>query len=245
MKKKSVSDGNNTSRFDNTSDVVSMISTPHDGPMSSMIHPDAHPELRKCKKWLKNIHFRQLQTDGKPMPDEVFDFLETMLLYHISTTDNHNTFVASSKMMTAAINAEVAMTKGDLYELIRKHHEFSQAKVVVFAYLETNFSATSDGHWLLFAVDFSCDTVFVYDSCNLHKGAPEAFAKLQTSFITPHLCYLEDKSGPVGGIAPKGKVSNVERFALRANAFKLEVVSMPITQKDHYSCGFWVTKMML
>jgi hypothetical protein len=72
--------------------------------------------------------------------------------------------------MTAAIDAGVEMNKGDLFEAIRKHHEFIDAKVVVFLYGETRHLTNSDGHWLVFAVDFSCDTVFVYDSCNRFKG---------------------------------------------------------------------------
>ena len=92
--------------------------------------------------------------------------------------------------MTNSIDAEVEMNKSDLFSVLRWLHEFINAKVVVFMYGETRHLTDSNGHWLVFAVDFSCDTVFVYDSCNRFKGVTEAFEKLKKAFINPQLCYL-------------------------------------------------------
>lgn len=84
-------------------------------------------------------------------------------------------FVGNHLMMTDAINSRTVMSKRDLYSLIRCHHDFSQAQVIVFAFGEDKIANGSDGHWLLFAIDFSCDKVFAYDSVNRHLGVATAF----------------------------------------------------------------------
>jgi hypothetical protein len=146
--------------------------------------------------------------------------------------------------MTTAIDANVEMNKSDLFEVIRKHHEFIGAKVVVFLYGETRYLTNSDGHWLVFAVDFSCDTVFVYDSCNRFKGVSEAFKKLKKAFIKPQLCYLVQNSKPLDR-PEKGKVQDVPEINERVASFKLETsVRAPRTQKDFFSCGLWATEVL-
>ena len=78
-------------------------------------------------------------------------------------------------MMTDAINSKTVMSKSDLYSVIRRHHNFSQAQVIVFAFGEDKIANGSNGHWLLFAIDFSCDKVFAYDSVNRYLGVDTAF----------------------------------------------------------------------
>lgn len=146
--------------------------------------------------------------------------------------------------MTDAIDAEVPMTKSDLFTVVRRHHEFVGASVILFAYGETRYLTNSDGHWLLFAIDFSCDTVFAYDSCNRFKGADEAFKKLIKVFIAPHLCYLQQHPGPLDN-PEKGKVKDFDDLILRASNFKLNTIRMLKSQKDFFSCGFWATEMMM
>jgi hypothetical protein len=174
----------------------------------------------------------------------VFDCLEVMLLHHLAATNNHNVFVANHKMMTNAIDADVRMNKSDLYATTRQFYEFKDAGVIMFAYGETRHSANPDGHWLLFAIDFSCDKVFTYDSCNLFRGVADAFKKLIKVFIAPHLCYLQQHSGPLDK-AERGMVADLDGPALRAANFKLETIKMKISQKDDYSCGLWAINMIL
>ena len=82
------------------------------------------------------------------------------------------------------------MSKSDLFSLIRCHHDFSRAQVIVFAFGEDTIANGRAGHWLLFALDFSCDKVFAFDSVNRHLGVATAFNTMIDSFIVPHLCYL-------------------------------------------------------
>jgi hypothetical protein len=146
--------------------------------------------------------------------------------------------------MTAAIDAGVEMNKGDLFEAIRKHHEFIDAKVIVFLYGETRYLTNSDGHWLVFAVDFSCDTVFVYDSCNRFKGVSEAFEKLKKVFIKPQLCYIVQNSNPLDR-PEKGKVQDIPGISERVASFKLDTsIRVPRTQKDSFSCGLWAIEVL-
>jgi hypothetical protein len=68
------------------------------------------------------------------MPDKVVYNLEILLLHHLSRADNFDLFVASYEIMTPLIRTGCAMGKGDLHDLIRKHHQFFGAKVVTFMY---------------------------------------------------------------------------------------------------------------
>lgn len=163
---------------------------------TAAIHPATNEELRRLKPWLSKNELLILETEGKPVPNRVFDCLEAMILHHMAESDNHSTFIANHKIMTAAIDADVRMTKGELHNAMWKFFEFVDASVVMFAYGETRHT-NPDGHWLVFAIDFSCDRVFVYDSCNLFKGAQGAFKKLIKMFIEPHLCYLRSNPGPL------------------------------------------------
>ena len=63
--------------------------------------------------------------------------------------------------------------------------------MIVFAFGEDKIANGPNGHWLLFAIDFSCDKVFAYDSVNRYLGVDTAFKQLKASFIGPHLCYLQ------------------------------------------------------
>jgi hypothetical protein len=85
----------------------------------SVIHPNAPDEIRKNKQWLTKQEFLTLETEGKRLPNKVFDCLEVMLLHHLTDTDNHNIFVANHKLMTDAIDSNVEMTKSDLFTVIR------------------------------------------------------------------------------------------------------------------------------
>jgi hypothetical protein len=101
------------------------------------------------------------------MPNKVVENLEVLLLHHLSRADNFDMFVAGHEAMTRLIRDECVMSKTDLYDLIRKHHQFFGAKVVVFMYGEDDHPLVgANGHWFVFAVDFTRDTVFVYDSTN-------------------------------------------------------------------------------
>jgi len=101
------------------------------------------------------------------MPNKVAENLEILLLHHLSRSDNFNMFVAGHEVMTRLVRAGCAFSKSDLYDTIRKHRQFFGAEVVVFMYGEDDHPLVgADGHWLVFAVDFACDTVFVYDSKN-------------------------------------------------------------------------------
>jgi len=91
----------------------------------------------------------------------------------------------------------------------------------------------------VFAVDFSCDTVFVYDSCNRFKGVAEAFEKLKRAFIGPQLRYIVENPHPLDH-PEKGRVKEIPKISERATAFKLDTsVHVPKTQKDFFSCGLW------
>jgi len=101
------------------------------------------------------------------MPNKVAENLEILLLHHLSRSDNFNMFVAGHEVMTRLVRAGCAFSKSDLYDTIRKHHQFFGTEVVVFMYGEDDHPLVgANGHWLVFAVDFSRDTVFVYDSKN-------------------------------------------------------------------------------
>lgn len=152
---------------------------------ADLIHPKAEDEIRKRKHWISKKDIEILKREESPLPNRVIDCIEALLLHHLTNDDNHQIFIANHRLMTDAIDAGVEMTKGDLFEVIRKHHEFVNSQVVTFLYGETRHLTNSDGHWLVFAVDFTCDTVFVYDSCNRFKGVSEAFEKLKKVFIKP------------------------------------------------------------
>ena len=56
------------------------------------------------------------------MPNKVVDNLEILLLHHLSRADNFKMLVANNETMTRLIASETEMSKGDLYDVIRKHH---------------------------------------------------------------------------------------------------------------------------
>ena len=208
------------------------------------IHPNTCMAIRKQKVWLSKAELTALETDCKPMPSKVFDCLEQLLVHHLSETNNRNMFVANHAMMTDAINSRTVMSKRDLYSVIRCHHNFSHAQVIVFAFGEDKIANGSDGHWLLFGIDFSCDKIFAYDPFNRHLGVATAFEQVKLSFIAPHLCYLRQHTGPLDG-PERGQANEAEEIIFRARAFELVTINTPTKQKDNYSCGFWAAKMMI
>jgi len=156
----------------------------------STIHRCADEEIRKSKNWFSNKEFNTLMKEDTPLLNKAVDCIEKLLLHHLAATDDYTIFLANHRLMTDSIDADIEMNKSDLFYAIRQHHEFLNARVVVFLYGETRLLTNQDGHWLVFAVDFSCDRVFVYDSCNRFKGVAEAFEKLKKAFTKPQLCYL-------------------------------------------------------
>lgn len=101
------------------------------------------------------------------------------------------------------------------------------------------------GHWLVFALDFSCDTIYAYDPTNEFKGADQIADDIRMCFISPHLVYLKERPGPISNVE-RGKVPDRRDETFRADAFKLVCVRMPKgRQNDAFSCGFWAAKMIL
>jgi hypothetical protein len=110
------------------------------------------------------------------MPNKVVENLEVLLLHHLSRADKFDMFVAGHEAMTRLVRDGCVMSKADLYDLIRKHHQFFGTKVMVFMYGEDDHPLVgANGHWLVFAVDFTRDTVFVYDSTNQLNGVSATF----------------------------------------------------------------------
>ena len=140
------------------------------------------------------------------MPTELLDCLEPMLVQHLADTKRTNMYVANYNVMTNAFKAGFVMTKKDLFQAIRGHYDFINAQVIVFALGEDEFSGNPDGHWIVVAVDFSCDTVYKYDSYNRQNGARTIFERVKNLFIAPHLSYLPEDDGPLD-IPQTGKVS--------------------------------------
>ena len=56
------------------------------------------------------------------MPNKVVTNIEVLLLHHMSRSDNFDMFVADHETMTRLIRAGCAATKGDLFDVIRRHH---------------------------------------------------------------------------------------------------------------------------
>ena len=127
--------------------------------------PEAPEAIRK-QQWLTPTRLKQLQTPKKVMPTELLDCLEPMLVHHLADTKRTNMYVANYNVMTNAFKAGFVMTKKDLFQAIHGHRDFINAQVIVFALGEDEFSGNPDGHWIVVAVDFSCDTVYTYDSYN-------------------------------------------------------------------------------
>ena len=100
------------------------------------------------------------------MPTELLDFLEPMLVHHLADAKSTNMYVANYNVMTNAFKAGFVTTKKDLFQGIRGQYDFVNAQVIVFTLSEDEFSGDHDGHWIVVAVDFSCDTVYTYDSYN-------------------------------------------------------------------------------
>ena len=100
------------------------------------------------------------------MPTELLDFLEPMLAHHLANTKRTNMYFANFNVMTNALKAGFVMTKKDLFRATHGHHDFINAQVIVFALGEDEFSGNPNGHWIVVAVDFLCDTVYTYDSYN-------------------------------------------------------------------------------
>ena len=98
------------------------------------------------------------------MPTELLDFLEPMLAHHLSDTKRTNMYVANYNVMTNPFKAGFVMTKKDLFQAICGHYDFINAQVIVFALGKDEFSENPDGHWIVLAVDFSCDMVYTHDS---------------------------------------------------------------------------------
>ena len=127
--------------------------------------PEASEAIRKQRR-LTPTRPKQLQTPKKVMPTELLEFLEPMLVHHLADTKRTNIYVAKYDVMTNALKAGFMMTEKDLFQAVRGHYDFINAHVIVFALGEDEFSGNPDGHWIVVAVDLSCDTVYTYDSYN-------------------------------------------------------------------------------
>ena len=88
--------------------------------------PEALEAIRK-QRWLAPTHLKQLQTPKKVMPTELLDFLEPMLVHHLTDTKRTNMYVANYDVMTNAFKAGFVMTKKDLFQAIRGHRDFINA----------------------------------------------------------------------------------------------------------------------
>jgi ABC-type iron transport system FetAB ATPase subunit len=142
-----------------------------------------------------------------------------------------------------SLDRKIVMTKSDLFDAIRRHYEFSAAQLLLIPYLLKE-NKRDDGHWLLFIVDLSCDTVFVFDSTNKFKGAESVLNEIRTSFIAPHLSYLREYDGPLDK-PQKGKVKENMGLAIRAEEFKSFFLTTETRQTDNFSCGFRVAHAIL
>ena len=81
------------------------------------------------------------------MPNKVVGNLEVLLLHHLSRADNFDMFVAGHEAMIRLVRDGCVFSKSDLYDLIRKHHQFFGAKVVVFMYGEDDHPLVgANGH---------------------------------------------------------------------------------------------------
>jgi len=137
------------------------------GKEDTPIDPRVSEEVKNINKWMSDQELNELKGENSCMPNRVAENLEVLLLHHLSRSDNFDVFVAGHEVMTRMVRDECVLTKADLYDVIRKHHQFFGTKVVVFMYGEDDHPLVgANGHWLVFAVDFAQDTVFVYDSTN-------------------------------------------------------------------------------
>lgn len=219
------------------SDVASTVS------VSSEVPSRVPKELREVKPWLTKKQFAELEQVGEPMPNEVFDHLVTILLFYCDSISEHSIFVMRPDVIAHNIDRKIVMTKSDLFDVIRRYYEFSAAKLLLIPYLWKE-NRQHDGHWLLFIVDLSCDTVFVFDSTNKFKGAESVLNEIRTCFIAPHLSYLREYDGPLDK-PHKGKVKDDMSLAARAEEFKAVFLMTATRQTDNFSCGFRVAHAIL
>lgn len=171
---------------------------------------------------------------------------------HASAISDFNVFVAGNRFMTSLIQQSFRETKHGIFDIIRCYHEFINVRIITFAFGEDEFSASEDGHWLIFAIDMAEDRIYCFDSFNAFKGAQTAFEKLVSCFIEPYLSYKQEYDGPIdkkrdGTFDAKfyGEIKKTAEAEARAARFKLVTVQLPETQQDGYSCGFWAVKILL
>lgn len=181
---------------------------------------------------------------GEPMPDEVFDHLATILHFYCDALGEFGIFVMRPGSIDHHIKEKVMMNKSDLFDAIRKYHEFASARLILIPYLEKKHCEHNDGHWLLFVVDLSSDTLFTFDSVGRFKGAESAGLEIRTCFIAPHLCYMKEYDGPLDQ-PPKGRVKDDFGLIRRAEEFKAKFLTPKDRQEDNYSCGFRVVHAIL
>ncbi len=79
-------------------------------------------EIKRIKKWMSEKELNELKGENTCMPDKVAENLEVLLLHHLSRSDNFDMFVAGHEVMTRLVRAGCALTKADLYDIIRQHH---------------------------------------------------------------------------------------------------------------------------
>jgi hypothetical protein len=86
------------------------------------------------------------------------------------------------------VDEGLEMGKLDLYQAVRRARKFDNARLIIIPIIEKKVKNDS-GHWLLFAIDLSNDTVYLFDPCGEFKGSYTACDTIKKVFLVPYLSY--------------------------------------------------------